>query len=444
MRWRALWVNVETLCTLEKGEGGGIASEDSYSTWIGYLGFYKERHVVLVRWYVSLIKLLEDTSSTIDMGKKVRMWEIERSADKLSEGYGDEVRQRWGHRGWLSDGTLSGTMQEYDVSTVGILDNAGEISRNTIVEWGEEQGVEEWIKMWGESEYGSSWEQREASRTVVLSGYVLFGCGIEVSALWLSISCEGIQWQEISGKSGVVRGTRVTFSDAWSSEGDEWMDGYEISGRGERTGVIVGKRVEREEDYVEYMRERCVGGVGWGRGIMGCLIDLGIWDGMGICRGIKGRMLGWNGGDVDGGRVLGDDFGDYGKVVGVLKDMGGVKWEGLVLVCAADEDCKKYSKRTIDQSTGGKLRDLNPEESWAILEDLALYDNESWNNPRDFAKPVKAIALPQDVPSTFDRRLIELENQVQRLMEACLAPTQSTQVNKITTPCEIYSGPHDT
>ncbi|GKE23039.1 MAK10-like protein, partial [Tanacetum coccineum] len=68
--------------------------------------------------------------------------------------------------------------------------------------------------------------------------------------------------------------------------------------------------------------------------------------------------------------------------------------------------------RTIDQSAGGKLRDLNAEESWALLEDLALYDNESLNDPRDFAKPVKAIALPQDVPSTSDRRLIELENQI--------------------------------
>ncbi|GJS48703.1 MAK10-like protein [Tanacetum coccineum] len=74
--------------------------------------------------------------------------------------------------------------------------------------------------------------------------------------------------------------------------------------------------------------------------------------------------------------------------------------------------------------TRGKLHDLNPEESWAILEDLVLYDNESWNDPRDFVKPIKEIALPQDVPSTFDRRLIELENQVQRLMEAHLAPTQ--------------------
>ncbi|GKD31538.1 MAK10-like protein, partial [Tanacetum coccineum] len=102
------------------------------------------------------------------------------------------------------------------------------------------------------------------------------------------------------------------------------------------------------------------------------------------------------------------------------------------------------TRRTIDQSAGGKLRDLNAEESWALLEDLALYDNESWNDPRDFAKPVKAITLPQDVPSTSDRRLIELENQVQRLMEAHLAPTQPTQVNKITTSCEICSGPHDT
>ncbi|GJY82600.1 hypothetical protein Tco_0495976 [Tanacetum coccineum] len=101
-------------------------------------------------------------------------------------------------------------------------------------------------------------------------------------------------------------------------------------------------------------------------------------------------------------------------------------------------------RRTIDQSAGDKLRDQNAEESWALLEDLALYDNESWNDPKDFAKPVKAIALPQDVPSTSDRHLIELENQVQRLMETHLAQTQPTQVNKITTSCEICSGPHDT
>ncbi|GJS69893.1 MAK10-like protein [Tanacetum coccineum] len=66
------------------------------------------------------------------------------------------------------------------------------------------------------------------------------------------------------------------------------------------------------------------------------------------------------------------------------------------------------------------------------------------NDLRDFAKPVKAISLPHDVPSTSDRRLIELENQVQRLMEAHLAPKQPIQVNKITSSCEICIGPHDT
>ncbi|GKE40759.1 MAK10-like protein, partial [Tanacetum coccineum] len=101
------------------------------------------------------------------------------------------------------------------------------------------------------------------------------------------------------------------------------------------------------------------------------------------------------------------------------------------------------TRRTIDQSAGGKLCDRNAEESSALLEDLTLYDNESWNDPRDFAKPVKAISLPQDVPSTSDRRLIELENQVQHLMEAHIAPTQPTQVNKITTSFKICSGPHD-
>ncbi|GJS79823.1 MAK10-like protein [Tanacetum coccineum] len=90
------------------------------------------------------------------------------------------------------------------------------------------------------------------------------------------------------------------------------------------------------------------------------------------------------------------------------------------------------------------LRDRNAEESWALLEDLALNDNKSWNDLRDFAKLVKAITFPQDVPNTSDHRLIEIENQVQRLMEAYLAPTQPTQVNRITTPCEICSGPYDT
>ncbi|GJU53327.1 retrovirus-related pol polyprotein from transposon TNT 1-94, partial [Tanacetum coccineum] len=67
--------------------------------------------------------------------------------------------------------------------------------------------------------------------------------------------------------------------------------------------------------------------------------------------------------------------------------------------------------RTIDQLVDGKLHDKNSEESWALIEDLAHYDNETWNDPTDFAKSVKAISLPQDVPIASDLRLVELENQ---------------------------------
>ncbi|GKD54044.1 MAK10-like protein [Tanacetum coccineum] len=82
-------------------------------------------------------------------------------------------------------------------------------------------------------------------------------------------------------------------------------------------------------------------------------------------------------------------------------------------------------------------------DSLDLNEDLAFYDNESWNDPKDFAKPIKAISMPQDVPSTSDCRLIELENQVQCLMEAHLDANQPIQVNKIASSCEICSGPRD-
>nr|GEV40955.1 MAK10-like protein [Tanacetum cinerariifolium] len=48
------------------------------------------------------------------------------------------------------------------------------------------------------------------------------------------------------------------------------------------------------------------------------------------------------------------------------------------------------------------------------------------------------------VPSTSDRHLIKLENQVQLLMEAHISPKSPVQMNKIASSCEICSGPHDT
>ena len=101
-------------------------------------------------------------------------------------------------------------------------------------------------------------------------------------------------------------------------------------------------------------------------------------------------------------------------------------------------------RRTIDQLAGGKLCDLSAEQSWELIEDLALYDNESWNDPRDLNKTVKAISLPSNNFSTPDRRIMELEDQVKFLMKSYEAPKPSSQVNKITSSCELCSDPHDT
>ncbi|GJY30430.1 hypothetical protein Tco_0413925 [Tanacetum coccineum] len=95
---------------------------------------------------------------------------------------------------------------------------------------------------------------------------------------------------------------------------------------------------------------------------------------------------------------------------------------------------RTYSKKSlIMASTFGS------KSKFFITTSIPSLDEPLTNRP-----VVKAITFPQDVSSTSDRRLIKHENQVQRLMEAHLAPTQPTQVNKITTPCEICSGPHDT
>ncbi|GJZ77713.1 hypothetical protein Tco_0642385 [Tanacetum coccineum] len=112
--------------------------------------------------------------------------------------------------------------------------------------------------------------------------------------------------------------------------------------------------------------------------------------------------------------------------------------DGVVCIKRRCRDLSSDSVRNLAKASGrGRLKE-DPESS------TLQRRQDHKNDPRDFAKPVKAISLPQDVLSTSDRRLIELENQFQRLMEAHLASTQPNQVNKITTSCEICSGPHDT
>ncbi|GJU42075.1 hypothetical protein Tco_1195032 [Tanacetum coccineum] len=146
------------------------------------------------------------------------------------------------------------------------------------------------------------------------------------------------------------------------------------------------------------------------------------------------EALGGNTRDLDS--IWEETGQDYNFTRSGFKDAHTVSRDGVTILSDTvktykirrQELCDGVRMRTIDQSAGGKLHDKNAKESLALLEDLVLYDNESWNNPRDFAKPVKAISLPQYVRSTSDRHLIELKNQFQRLMEAHLAPKSSVQV----------------
>nr|GEY68169.1 MAK10-like protein [Tanacetum cinerariifolium] len=52
-----------------------------------------------------------------------------------------------------------------------------------------------------------------------------------------------------------------------------------------------------------------------------------------------------------------------------------------------------------------------------IIENLALYDHEGWNDAKEFVKPVKAISTPESTSKTPDRRLLELEDQINFLLK---------------------------
>ncbi|GJW24306.1 zinc finger, CCHC-type containing protein [Tanacetum coccineum] len=76
-----------------------------------------------------------------------------------------------------------------------------------------------------------------------------------------------------------------------------------------------------------------------------------------------------------------------------------------------------HLKCEIDRAAGGKIRNKNPDESWEIIENLALYDHEGWNDAKEFVKPVKAISTPQPTSKMPDRRLLELEDQINFLLK---------------------------
>ncbi|GKF57561.1 zinc finger, CCHC-type containing protein, partial [Tanacetum coccineum] len=76
-----------------------------------------------------------------------------------------------------------------------------------------------------------------------------------------------------------------------------------------------------------------------------------------------------------------------------------------------------HLKCEIDRAAGGKIHNKNPNESWEIIENLALYDHEGWNDAKEFVKLVKAISAPQPTSKTPNRRLLELEDQINFLLK---------------------------
>ncbi|GJT97656.1 hypothetical protein Tco_1093174, partial [Tanacetum coccineum] len=71
----------------------------------------------------------------------------------------------------------------------------------------------------------------------------------------------------------------------------------------------------------------------------------------------------------------------------------------------------------IDPPAGGKLHDKNDNESWEIIENLALYDHEGWNDSKEHIKPVKAVVVSPNASKTLDRRILKLEDQINFLLK---------------------------
>ncbi|GKA38699.1 zinc finger, CCHC-type containing protein [Tanacetum coccineum] len=88
-----------------------------------------------------------------------------------------------------------------------------------------------------------------------------------------------------------------------------------------------------------------------------------------------------------------------------------------------------HLKCEIDRAAGSKLRDKNAYESWEIIENLALYDHEGWNDTKEFFKLVKAISITQGISKMPNRILFELEDQINFLLKGSRpTPRRSTNI----------------
>ncbi|GJX04267.1 zinc finger, CCHC-type containing protein [Tanacetum coccineum] len=76
-----------------------------------------------------------------------------------------------------------------------------------------------------------------------------------------------------------------------------------------------------------------------------------------------------------------------------------------------------HLKCEIHCAAGGKHRNKNADKPCEIIENLALYDHEGWNDSKDHIKPVKGVAVSPNASKTYNLRLLELEDQINFLLK---------------------------
>ncbi|GJQ92181.1 zinc finger, CCHC-type containing protein [Tanacetum coccineum] len=100
-----------------------------------------------------------------------------------------------------------------------------------------------------------------------------------------------------------------------------------------------------------------------------------------------------------------------------------------------------HLKCEIDHAVGDKFRNKNADESWEIIKNLALYYHKGWNDTKEFVKPVRDISTLQGISKTPDRRLFELEDQINFLLKGSqLTPRSSTYIPHAYADA-VYSNP---
>jgi hypothetical protein len=95
-----------------------------------------------------------------------------------------------------------------------------------------------------------------------------------------------------------------------------------------------------------------------------------------------------------------------------------------------------HTKRTIDRAAGGKLRDKNAEESWAIIEEVAADNHEMWEFNHTIKAAINAVSTSGGTTEIPDELLCKLEAKVDYFEERQRRPLSPRRaiVNSVSKP----------